>query len=77
MDNSPKAKAKRTSLQAFIGAVAAFFIGLATVVWAVPGVPEAVTNYLIQQALPLALGLGIPSGAVAGVVAYWQNKRSE
>lgn len=74
MDNSAKAKAKRTSIQAFIGSVAAFFIGLVTVVWAVPGVPEAVTGYLVEQAIPLAIGIGIPSGAIAGAVAYWQNR---
>lgn len=74
MNNSPKAKGIRTSVQAFVGFVLTFILGLFTVVWGVAGVPEAVSSYLASQAVPIAVFFGIPVGAVSGVVAYLQNK---
>lgn len=64
--NTPTGKGIRTGLQAVIGSV----IGLVVVVWAVPGVPEAVAEYAKSNWLPLLLTVGIPSG----LVAWFQNK---
>lgn len=76
MDNSPKAKGIRTSIQAFIGFTVTFFVGLITVVWAVPGVPEVVSNYLLSQFVPILLYFGVPAGAASGFAAYIWNKKS-
>jgi hypothetical protein len=42
--------------------------GLLTVIWAVPGVPEAVTSYLETNLLNLSVGLGIGTGVVRLVI---------
>ncbi len=63
MERTPLNKGVRTALQAIVGA----FIGLILVVWAVPGVPEAVIEYLKSNAVPVLLAIGIPSGIVAWV----------
>ena len=60
---SPKVKGLRTALQAIAGVA----IGLILAVWAVPGVPEVVINYLAENAIQIALLVGIPSGLVAWV----------
>jgi hypothetical protein len=62
-NNTPQAKGLRTGLQAVAGSI----VGLLAVVWAVPGVPEAVNNYIGDNVLPLALAIGIPSG-IAGLL---------
>lgn len=64
--NTPAGKGLRTGLQAVIGSL----IGLVAVVWAVPGVPEAVVEYAKSNWLPLLLTVGIPSG----LVAWLQNR---
>lgn len=64
--NEPSVKGIRTALQAVVGSL----IGLVVVVWAVPGVPEAVIEYAKTNWLPILLSIGIPSGLVAWV----QNK---
>lgn len=64
--NTPAGKGLRTGLQAVIGSL----IGLVAVVWAVPGVPEAVVEYAKSSWLPLLLTVGIPSG----LVAWLQNR---
>ena len=64
--NTPTGKGIRTGLQAVIGSL----IGLVAVVWAVPGVPEAVVEYAKSNWLPLLLTVGIPSG----LVAWFQNR---
>lgn len=64
--NEPSVKGIRTGLQAVVGSL----IGLVVVVWAVPGVPEAVVEYAKTNWLPILLSIGIPSGLVAWV----QNK---
>lgn len=61
--NTPAGKGVRTALQAIVGSL----IGLVAVVWAVPGVPEAVAEYLKSNAVPLLLVIGVPSGLVAWV----------
>lgn len=66
MERTPLNKGVRTALQAIVGAL----IGLVLVVWAVPGVPEAVINYATSNLVPLLLVIGIPSG----VVAWLQNR---
>lgn len=66
MKNTPAGKGLRTALQAVVGSA----VGLVAVVWAVPGVPEAVVNYATQNWLPLLLTIGIPSG----LLAWLQNK---
>ncbi len=63
---TPLVKGVRTGIQSMIGAV----VGLIVVVWAVPGVPEAVVHYLQTYWLPILLGIGVPSG----LVAWLQNK---
>ena len=64
--NTPVAKGVRTALQAVVGVV----IGLVAVVWAVPGVPEAVIAYLQDNLVQVLLLVGLPSG----FVSYLQNK---
>lgn len=64
--NEPSVKGIRTALQAIVGSL----IGLIVVVWAVPGVPEAVIEYAKTNWLPLLLAIGIPSG----LVSWIQNK---
>jgi hypothetical protein len=63
--NSPNrtsfVKGLRTAAQAIIGA----FVGLLVVVWAVPGVPEAVVHYLQLNAIGLLVSIGVPSGLAA------------
>lgn len=64
MERTPLNKGIRTGFQAALGAL----IGLITVVWAVPGVPEAVINYVTSpQVLYLIAAIGVPSGVVAWV----------
>lgn len=53
----------RTAIQAVIGA----FVGLVVTVWAVPGVPEAVGAYLLDNFIPVAIAVGVPSGIAAFV----------
>ena len=64
--NEPSVKGIRTALQAVVGSL----IGLVVVVWAVPGVPEAVIEYAKTNWLPILLSIGIPSG----LVSWIQNK---
>lgn len=63
---TPVVKGVRTAIQSIVGSV----IGLIVVVWAVPGVPEAVVNYLQANWLPILLAIGVPSG----LVAWLQNR---
>ena len=66
MERTPLNKGLRTGLQAIVGA----FVGLVVAVWAVPGVPETVIEYVTSNMLPLLLVIGIPSG----LVAFIQNR---
>lgn len=65
-NKTPLVKAVRTAVQSVVGSL----IGLVVVVWAVPGVPEAVISYLQANWLPILLTIGVPSG----LVAWLQNK---
>lgn len=53
----------KTTVQAIIG----FMIGLVVVVWAVPGVPAAVLQYVQHNWVSIALTFGIPSGVASFV----------
>jgi len=64
--NTAIGKGLRTGLQSVLGTV----VGLVVVVWAVPGVPEAVTTYASNNWLPILVSIGLPSG----VVAWLQNR---
>ena len=67
MERTPVNKGIRTALQAALGAL----VGLVAVVWAVPGVPEAVVDYVTSpEVLYLVTAIGVPSG----VIAFVQNK---
>lgn len=59
----------RTGIQAIIG----FLTGLIAVVWAVPGVPEAVQTYLGNNVVQLALGIGVPAGIAGFVWNYFRK----
>ena len=62
-----KTRGLRTALQTLGGVI----LGLFTTIWAVEGVPEAVTNYLSGQAL-LLFGT---SSLFAGVIGYLMNRK--
>lgn len=61
--NEPFAKGVRTVVQAVLGLVT----GLALTVWGVPGVPEAVTKYLTENALQLLSVAGLSAGLISWV----------
>lgn len=63
--NTPAAKGIRTAYQV----VVAFVVGLVAVIWAVPGVPEAVVGYFREYGIQTVLG----AGAASGVASYLQN----
>lgn len=60
----------RTAIQAAIG----FIVGLVITVWAVPGVPAAVSAYVAGHWIQLALTMGLPSGAAAFI---WNAMRKD
>lgn len=60
----------RTAVQAVIG----FFVGLLAVVWAVPGVPQAVNNYVSGHWIGLLAAFGIPT-VVASLI--WNLLRQD
>lgn len=62
-ERTPLSKGIRTALQAMVGVL----VGLVAVVWAVPGVPEAVIEYLRSNVIEVAVLVGIPSGVVAWI----------
>lgn len=63
--NTPAVKGVRTSFQV----VVAFLVGLVLVVWAVPGVPEAVIQYFKEYGLQTVLGFS----GLSGLLSYFQN----
>lgn len=70
MDKSqPKVKGIRTAIQA----LAAFVVGLFVTVWAVPGVPDAITQYLLAHWMELVASLGLSTGLAAGILSFIQN----
>lgn len=68
--NTPRAKGVRTFLQSIPG----FVIGLVVTVWAVPGVPEAVKTYVLDNGVELLLILGLTSALSTGIISFFQNK---
>lgn len=64
--DSSTGRALKTAVQAAIG----FIVGLFVVVWAVPGVPDAVAAYAKDNLVPVALAFGIPSGIASFVWNY-------
>lgn len=63
-------KGFRTAYQSIVG----FVIGLFVVVWAVPGVPDAVGQYVLSNWFSLASVLGLSTGVFAGIAAFIQNR---
>jgi hypothetical protein len=61
--DSATGRALKTAAQAAIG----FVTGLAFVVWAVPGVPEAVINYVKDNIVQVMIFVGVPSGITSFV----------
>lgn len=54
-------RAGKTAIQAVVG----FSIGLVIVVWAVPGVPDAVWNYIQGNLVQVLLSVGLPAGVTS------------
>lgn len=59
----------RTAIQAIVG----FVMGLIGVVWAVPGVPQAVSSYVGSHGIQLALAVGIPAGLVSFIWNWFRK----
>lgn len=68
--DSSTGRAVKTFVQAIIG----FVVGLLVTVWAVPGVPHAVLDYLQKNFLQIALLFGVPSGLSSFI---WNWLRSD
>lgn len=66
----PVIKGVRTFFQTIGGLI----VGLVAAVWAVPGVPEAVTAYAQANFVPLLIGLTVFVGLPAGLIAWIQNR---
>lgn len=61
--DSATGRAIKTGLQSVIG----FIVGLAIVIWTVPGVPAAIISYLQDNLIQVLLIVGIPSGLTSGI----------
>lgn len=59
----------KTAVQAIIGSI----VGLLVTVWGVPGVPDAVLDFLQKNWLQLALLVGLPSGATSFIWNYFRS----
>lgn len=57
-----KDSAVSRSVKTLVQTVVGLAIGLAVTVWAVPGVPDAVAHYALNNFIPVALAIGVPSG---------------
>ena len=62
---SNRETAVRKSIRVFIYAIIGFITGLVATVWAVPGVPDAVREYVAQNGPQLLLTFGLPTGLVS------------
>lgn len=67
--DSATGRAIVTGIQAIVG----FFAGLVFTVWAVPGVPQAVINYVGNNLLQLALLVGIPAAIFTFAWNYFRK----
>lgn len=57
-EDSATGRAIKTAVQAIIG----FSVGLGIAIWTVPGVPDAVWNYIQGNLLQVLLSVGVPAG---------------
>jgi hypothetical protein len=57
----------RTGIQGFIGTIVTFLVGLVMAVWNVPGVPEALLNYVGNNLILVAAAVALPVGVVSFV----------
>lgn len=73
-NDSATGRGVRTGLQAVIGTLVAFITGLVLSVWNVPGVPEALLDYVSKNLLTTLVTIGVPSG-LAGFV--WSVLRKD
>lgn len=67
--DSATGRGVKTALQAAVG----FVVGLAAAVYAVPGVPEAVTTYVEQNLGQVLLTVGIPTALSSGATGFLYN----
>lgn len=77
MDLPDKNTATRNSFEVFLKAGVGFIVGLVLAIWAVPGVPDAITAYLLDNWMQVALTVGLPSALGTGLVNLildWQKK---
>ena len=50
------------AIKTFVQTVIGFLAGLIVVLWAVPGVPHAVLQYVQQNLVQVLIVVGVPSG---------------
>ncbi len=67
---TPFVRGLRTAAQAIIGTL----VGLVFVVWAVPGVPQAVIAYLTTNAPELLVSVGLPSGLISWLWNWYESR---
>lgn len=65
--DSATGRGLKTTLQGFIGAAVALFVGLLAVTRTVPGCNEAIMKFFYDNLLLLAGGAGVSSGVVSFV----------
>lgn len=53
------------SLKTLVQSVSGFIIGLLIVVWTIPGVPQAVTQYTYNHIFEVLVMAGVPSAAIS------------
>lgn len=68
--HTPLVKGIRTAIQAIVGLI----VGYIFFIWAVPGVPAATIQYISTNLVPLLVSVGIPSGLVAFVWNYFEQR---
>lgn len=68
--DSATSRGIKTAVQAIIGLI----VGLLVTVWAVPGVPHVVINYIQSNFIQVLLSVGIPSGLASWI---WNAFRAD
>lgn len=63
-----KNTATRNSFEVFLKALGGLVVGLLVTVWGVPGVPQAITQYLQDNWMQVILSVGIPSALGTGLI---------
>ena len=61
--DSATGRGLKTAVQSIFG----FIVGLCVVIWAVPGVPEAIISYVQHNIVQVLLMVGVPSGLTSFV----------